>query len=296
MGTSKTEKTTMDPMMEQFFGETYIPAIQSFLERPYEAFTGERVAGLTPTMESLLGEAQTFQTPEEFAAAKGVVSDVATMTPEELSQRRGQYAQEYTDLILDPTRSRLMREQDIQRSQEAGEMTKALGGAGFGASRRGVMEGEREAARDVAVRQLEADVAGRGLDYGTQRLLSDVGVTTGAAGQLAQLGLSELGAETDIFGRKMAAATIPQQIEQAQLDALFDEYSRSQQYPLTQLSMLTGSAGALPQGYGTTTSRTGGLGPVLGTLGSLGMGAAGFGMFGPAAQTGALGFGFNPFG
>jgi hypothetical protein len=208
MGTSKTEKTTMDPLMQQFFGETYIPAIESFLERPYEAFTGERVAGLTPTTERLLGEAQMLQTPEEFAAAKGVVSGVATMTPEELSQRRGQYAQEYTDLILDPTRSRLMREQAIKRSQEAGEMTRALGGAGFGASRRGVMEGEREAARDVAIAELEADIARQGLDYGTQRLLSDVGVTTGAAGQLAQLGLSELGAETDILGRKMAVAAI----------------------------------------------------------------------------------------
>jgi hypothetical protein len=293
MGTSKTEKTTMDPLMQQFFGETYIPAIESFLERPYEAFTGERVAGLTPTTERLLGEAQMLQTPEEFAAAKGVVSGVAALTPEELSQRRGQYAQEYTDLILDPTRSRLMREQAIKRSQEAGEMTRALGGAGFGASRRGVMEGEREAARDVAIAELEADIARQGLDYGTQRLLSDVGVTTGAAGQLAQLGLSELGAETDILGRKMAAATIPQQIEQAQLDAVFDEYLRSQQYPLTQLSMLTGSAGALPQGYGTTTQRTGGLGPALGALGSLGMGAAGFGMFGPAAQLAALGGGLG---
>ena len=274
MGTSKTEKRTMDPLMQQFFGETYIPAVESFLERPYEAFTGERVAGLTPTTERLLGEAQMLQTPEEFAAAKGVVSGVATMTPEELSQRRGQYAQEYTDLILDPTRSRLMREQAIKRSQEAGEMTRALGGAGFGASRRGVMEGEREAARDVAIAELEADIARQGLDYGTQRLLSDVGVTTGAAGQLAQLGLSELGAETDILGRKMAAAAIPQQIEQAQLDAVFDEYLRSQQYPLTQLSMLTGSAGALPQGGFTETTRDpmGNVAKILTAIGSVGSG------------------------
>jgi len=274
MGTSKTEKRTMDPLMQQFFGETYIPAVESFLERPYEAFTGERVAGLTPTTERLLGEAQMLQTPEEFAAAKGVVSGVAALTPEELSQRRGQYAQEYTDLILDPTRSRLMREQAIKRSQEAGEMTRALGGAGFGASRRGVMEGEREAARDVAIAELEADIARQGLDYGTQRLLSDVGVTTGAAGQLAQLGLSELGAETDILGRKMAAAAIPQQIEQAQLDAVFDEYLRSQQYPLTQLSMLTGSAGALPQGGFTETTRDpmGNVAKILTAIGSVGSG------------------------
>jgi len=273
MGSSKTERT-MDPLIQEFLSETYFPAVEGFLERPYEAFTGERVAGLTPTTERLLGEAQMLQTPEEFAAAKGVVSGVAALTPEELSQRRGQYAQEYTDLILDPTRSRLMREQAIKRSQEAGEMTRALGGAGFGASRRGVMEGEREAARDVAIAELEADIARQGLDYGTQRLLSDVGVTTGAAGQLAQLGLSELGAETDILGRKMAAAAIPQQIEQAQLDAVFDEYLRSQQYPLTQLSMLTGSAGALPQGGFTETTRDpmGNVAKILTAIGSVGSG------------------------
>lgn len=41
--------------------------------------------------------------------------------------------------------------------------------------------------------------------------------------------------------------------------------------------MLTGAAGAIPANYGTTTQRTGGLGPALGALGSLGMGFGGLG-------------------
>jgi hypothetical protein len=68
------------------------------------------------------------------------------------------------------------------------------------------------------------------------------------------------------------------------LDVPYQDYLAEMQYPLTQFGVLTGAAGAVPAGYGTTTTRDpfGTFGSVLGGIGSLGMGMGprGFGWFG----------------
>lgn len=262
MSTTKTTTSKMDPIQQKFLEDTLLPFAREIAGTPYESYTGERVAGLTPLQQQAISGYGALSLPSELATASGIVEDVATMTPEELSAQRAQYAQEYTDLILDPTRARLLREQDIARSTEAGQMTRALGGAGFGLSRRGVAEGEREAARDVAVRELEARIAGQGLDYGTQRLMSDIGLRTGAAGQLAGLGMTGLGAQTDILGRQMGAGEAERALEQARLDVPYEDYLAAMQYPLTQFGVLTGAGQAFPAGIGTTREKT----PLAGTL------------------------------
>ena len=262
MSTTKTTTSKMDPIQQKFLEDTLLPFAREIAGTPYESYTGERVAGLTPLQQQAISGYGALSLPSELATASGIVEDVATMTPEELSAQRAQYAQEYTDLILDPTRARLRREQDIARSTEAGQMTRALGGAGFGASRRGVAEGEREAARDVAVRELEARIAGQGLDYGTQRLMSDIGLRTGAAGQLAGLGMTGLGAQTDILGRQMGAGEAERALDQARLDVPYEDYLAAMQYPLTQFGVLTGAGQAFPAGIGTTREKT----PLAGTL------------------------------
>ena len=276
MATTKTTTSKMDPIQQQFIEETLLPFAQEISGTPYESYTGERVAGLTPMQQQALSGYGALSLPSELATASGVVEGVATMTPEELSAQRAQYAQEYTDLIMDPTRRRLKREQDIARSTEAGQMTRALGGAGFDSTRRGIAEGEREAARDVAMGELEARIAGQGLDYGTQRLMSDIGLRTGAAGQLAGLGMTGLGAEIDILGRQMGAGEAVRALDQARLDVPYEDYLAAMQYPLTQFGVLTGAGQAFPAGIGSTTQKTGGLGPALGALGSAGMAMAGF--------------------
>jgi hypothetical protein len=280
MGTTKTETSKMDPLQQEFLEETLLPFAREIAGTPYESYTGERVAGLTPLQQQALSGYGALSLPSELATASGIVEDVATMTPEEMAQRQAGYAQQYTDLVLDPTRARLRREQDIQRSTEAGQMTKALGGAGFGSSRRGVAEGEREAARDIGMAQLEADIGAAGLGYGTNRLMQELGITTGAAGQLAGLGMTGLGAQTDILGRQMAAGEAVRALDQARLDVPYQDYLAEMQYPLTQFGVLTGAGQAFPAGIGTKTSKTGGLGPALGALGSAGMAMAGFPLMG----------------
>jgi hypothetical protein len=252
----------MDPIQQEFLKETLLPFAREIAGTPYESYTGERVAGPTALTEEALSGYGALSLPSELATASGIVEGVATMTPEEMAERQAGYAQQYTDLVLDPTRARLRREQDIARSTEAGQMTRALGGAGFGASRRGVAEGEREAARDIGMAQLEADIGAAGLGYGSNRLMQELGITTGAAGQLAGLGMAGLGAETDILGRKMTAGEYMRGIDQARLDVPYEDYLAAMQYPLTQFGVLTGAGQAFPAGIGTTREKT----PLTGTL------------------------------
>lgn len=133
----------------------------------------------------------------------------------------------------------------------------------------------------------------RQANFGGQFQAADVRAR-GAAG-LGQTAGQQLQSQLAGLGAQMQAGEAARGLDQAALDIAYGEFGREQDFPLTGLNALLGAASGIPTGLGTVTQRTGGLGPALGTLGSLGMGAAGFGMFGPAAQRGALGFGFNPF-
>lgn len=134
----------------------------------------------------------------------------------------------------------------------------------------------------------------RQANFGGQFQAADVRAR-GAAG-LGQTAGQQLQSQLAGLGAQMQAGEAARGLDQAALDIAYGEFGREQDFPLTGLNALLGAASGIPTGLGTVTQRTGGLGPALGTLGSLGMGAAGFGLFGPAAQRGALGFGFNPFG
>lgn len=277
MSTTKTSTSKMDPIQQEFITNTLLPFAKDIAGQTYQAYTGDRVAGLSDLEQQGLAGFGALTLPSELATASGIVEGVATMTPEELAQRKAGYSQEYISTLMDPTMSALEREQAIQRSTEAGQMTQALGGAGFGSTRRGVAEGEREAARDVALARMRADIGAQGLDYGERRLASELGLTTGAAGQLAQLGLSTLGAGQGIAGSQLAAGALPRSIAQAQLDVPYQDYLAAMQYPLTQFGVLTGAGQAFPAGIGSTTQTEGGLGYTLGALGSFGKGMAGLG-------------------
>jgi hypothetical protein len=78
----------------------------------------------------------------------------------------------------------------------------------------------------------------------------------------------------------MGAGEAERALDQARLDVPYQDYLAELQYPLTQFGVLTGAAGAVPAGYGTTTSRDpmGTFGNILGGIGAVGQGG-GLGAF-----------------
>lgn len=285
---TQTQTSTMDPRQERYIRENIQPLASEIAGMEFTPFKGERVQQLTPLQRDVLGGYGNLTLPSELTEATDIYRSVAQMTPEELSARRSGYQQEYLDAILDPQRRRLRREQAIQRT---GEEADIIRGNAYG-SRGDVYAGEREAARDVAMGALEADIARAGFDYGGQRLAQDLGFTMGAAGSLAGAGMTGLQGQMGILGAKMGAGEAERLIGQQGLDAAYQEELLRQQFPLTQFSTLVGGSAAFPAGIGTTTGTTTRSDPMAG----IGMGLqalGGFGMagIGPLASLGAAGSG-----
>ena len=239
-------------------------------------------------------------TPTAQAAQIGNVGSIA-------DANMANYMSPYTDAVIESGLRDLGGAQEMALNQQGAQATAAKA---FGGSRQGIAEAEtrkaygqqaadliareRANAFNQAQRAAQFDITGQqqraiqqaSLDQQTglanqQAALNAARMRgTGAAGlgsvagQQMQNQLAGLGAQT-------AAGEAQRALNQAGLDAAFQDYLAQQQFPLTQFGVLTGTAGAIPQGYGTTTTRTGGLGPALGALGSLGMG---FGAMGGAAS------------
>ena len=155
--------------------------------------------------------------------------------------------------------------------QGIGQEAQAIKAGAFGGDRRHVYEGERQAALDAQAYNLAAHEMDR---------------------QAAQ-GLQGLQTQQAILGAQMGAGEARRTMEQQGLDAAYQEFMRQQQFPLTQFGVLTGAAGAFPQGIGTTQQTTrdplAGIGMGLQAFGGLGMGG-----IGPLASFGDQALKSNP--
>ena len=304
MGSSKTTTQQMPQFQQDFLEGTVIPFAQDFLAQPYESFGGDRVAGMTPLQQqAMTGYGALSMGQPLYGAAADAYGNMATMDAPQLADagsiadaNMSNYMSPYTDAVIEAGLRDLGGAQEIALNQQGAQATAANA---FGGSRQGIAEAEtrkaygqqaadlisRERARafDQAQRAAQFDITGRrqtaaaqaALEQDAARLRAQGAAGLGSiAGQQLQNQLAGLGAQT-------AAGEAQRQLGQQALDAQFQDFLARQSFPLTQFGVLTGTAGAIPAGYGTTTTRTGGLGPALGALGSLGMG---FGAMGGAAS------------
>jgi len=316
MGTKKTTTQEMPAFQQEFLEGTVIPFAQDFLAQEFQPYTGERVAGMTPLQQQAMTGygGLDFGTPL-YGAAAGAYGDIAQMEAPTMDAAQigdvgsiadadiSKYMSPYTEQVIDLGLRDLGGAQEMSLAKQGAQATAAKA---FGGSRHGVAEAEtrkgygqqasdlitqqRARAFDQAQRAAQFDITGQ-----QQRALQQAAFEqqAGLAGQQAALdaarlrgmGAAGLGAiagqqmQTQLagLGAQTAAGEAQRVLGQLGLDAAFQDYMMAQNYPLTQFGVLTGAAGAIPQGYGTTTQRTGGLGPALGALGSAGMGFGGMG-------------------
>lgn len=280
MGTSTTETTKqeMDPFQKASleYGFNYGKGVA---EKPFETYTGPTVAGLTDFETSLLDRYRGLDTGgSAYKTARDVAAGIAQETPADRAARIGQYSQDYTAGVIDPTLALMERERAKQRVGEQATRTAAKAFGSRGDVYQGALEGEYQSNISKTV----ADLMQRGMDYGTARASAETQERLGAAGQLASTAGAGLQAELAGLGAMSGAAALPRQLEQQRLDFLLSEFMREQNLPYMNAQMLQGMMSAIPTGYGTTTAtkETGGLGPTLGALGSAGMAMSGFGGLG----------------
>ena len=267
MGTSKTQTQSMDPMQESYIEDIIRPGADKIADMEFEQFTGDRVAGLTQLQRDAIGGYGALSLPSELAEASGVYRGIANRTPQERTAMLGNIQDQMAPML-----NRQFAQQGV------GTQAQAIKANAFG-DRRDVYEGERQAALDaraydLASRQLEAE------DQSAMR----------SASALAASGLQGLQSTRDILGTQMSAGETERALEQAGLDAIYNDYLAEMQFPLTQFGVLSGGSQAFPAGIGTTTTRDpmGTFGMGLQALGGLGMGG-----MGPFAAFGAAGSGLT---
>ena len=359
MGSTKTETAKMPEFQEEFLKETVIPFAEDFLAKPYESYTGERVAGMTPLQQQAMGgygalsmggpqyaqAASTYGqlagmgTPEAQAADIGAaermggVGQVGDVTAGQLASADiGRYMSPYTQGVIESSLRTLGGAQEMALNKQAAQAEAA---GAFGGSRQAIAEAETRkqygqqasdlvskqmqqafqqaqgaaqfdigqqaqaqalnqraaeaaAAREQAARsgnmaaanqfaaqqaqlQQQANLANQ------QAALSAAGVRAQGAAGLGSIAGQQLQSQLAGLGAQTAAGEAQRALSQAQLDVPYQDYLAAMQYPLTQFGVLTGAAGAIPQGYGTTTTKEGGLGYTLSALGSFGQGAGAMG-------------------
>lgn len=321
MGTKSTTTQEMPAFQQEFLQETVIPYATDIAEREFTPFEGGRVAGMTPLQQQSMagygglnmGGAQYGQAADVYGglggfqgerAAAAQIGPAAQISGADI----GQYMSPYQQGVIEASLRTLGGAQEQALDQLSAQATAAKA---FGGSRQGVAEAETrkaygQQASDLVTQQMQqafqnaqaaaqSDIAARNAFAAQQAQLQQqanlanqqaaaqaAGIrATGAAGLGATAGQA-LQSQLAGLGAQMQAGEAGRTLSQAELDAQFAEFARQQDFPLTGLNALATAASGIPAGYGTTTTRSGGLGPMLGAVGSFGMGLGpqGFGLFG----------------
>lgn len=256
----------------QRYSTTALQQAEDVANLGYTPYTGERIAGFSPT--EMAGRSRAMELAElglgmpQVEQAADVAARAAEFTYADPS-RVQQYMNPYLQAALDPT-LRAIREQQTQTMQGLGSQAQAAGA--FGGSRQGVLEAQTLGRFGEQM----GDVIGTGyaqaFDRATRlmgdeqaRQLEGASALSQAANQLRQLGY----ADADVL-RTLGAEE--RGLQQSQMDADYQQYLRSQAFPYEQLQ-----ARLSPLGYG---SQVAGAAPtyqqpsqfqsLLGNLGAIG--------------------------
>jgi hypothetical protein len=296
----------------QKYSKTALKQAEDVSNLQYDPYTGERIAGFSPT--ELAGRARAAELAQmglgmpQVQQAADVMTGLAgyqagTYDPRLLSQANVQeYMSPYLEGALDPT-LRAIREQQTQTLQGLGAGASRAGA--FGGSRQGVLEAQTLG----QFGQQMGDVIGTGYQQAFDRAMgyasSDVdrlneaqlrqeqmrqaaaGIQAQGASGLSQAAnqLRQVGfADADVL-RTLGAEE--RGLQQSQMEADYNEYLRTQAFPYQQLQ-----ARLSPLGYGAqvagaapTYQQPSQFQSLLGNLGAIGSTAY---MFGKGAD--ALGF------
>jgi hypothetical protein len=275
--TSGSTTNTLDP---QYAATVYgnLGRAQALADTPFQPYTGQRVAGFTPTQVqaqnafSGIGQGDAGSGP--LQAGIDAASGVAGYRPQQVSAAPltgvdlSGYMNPYTQSVIDSTLSDLGRQRQIQDVNDASAATRA---GAFGGSRSAVLQGlddanfartaastaaglnqanftqAQGAAQNDLSRQLAAGQSNQAAG------LQAAGLNLNAAGALAGMGGQQLGQALQRAGALSTAGDAQQQNQQAQLDAAYQQWLLAQQYPVQMQNLLNSTVGLIPK-TGTTNS------------------------------------------
>lgn len=282
-GGSETTTTEAPKEVTEYFNRFINPAAEGISNMEFESYTGDRVAGLSDLEKSALsrigglsGDAAAAMQPGlstlgEAQAAYGRLGDISSMTPEDYRRRTEANLSGYTTGVIDPALARMDRAAAEARTQQQAEFAKA---GGFGNERRGIYEAELAARQGESRDELISNLMRQGYNEAQAATMAQMGQGIGAqqaaAAGLAGVGSSQAGlglqgqaAELQALQAQLAGGGLQRGIDQAGLEAQYQEFMRQQQFPLQQFAALTGGSAAYPGGGTSTTTSQAGAGDIF---------------------------------
>ena len=235
-----SQQTVTSQIPEYFkeIQERTLRTAENVFTQPYQGYTGQRVAGLTPQEQQVANVYSTQILPQagQLAQIGAQTFDTATMQ---------QYMNPYQEAVIQSTLSDLG---EAYGQQQRGMAAQAIGAGAFGGSREGV---ERALGRERYFDQV-SDVSSRlrqaGFESGAQRFAQD----RAAQLQAAQSQLSGLAGAAAGLGQYGATA---RGIEQAGLAEAYRDFIEEREYPAGQIRQMIGAlAGAPIRTYGEERS------------------------------------------
>ena len=280
-----TQEAIVPEYAEQLFTE-YAQKAREAADLPFQAYTGGRVAGLSPqelqaqaAAQSLFGTAFGYDPTAQLQALAGQAVPTAGAVPSLLDVDIGAYQSPYQQQVIDLALEDIARAEDIQR-QQAQDV--AMRAGAFGGTRGTIFEQEalrplqeeklrtvaglRQAGFEQAQRAAEADIA-------RQQEMAMFAPELELRGRAQQAGLLSglLGGQQQALGTLAGFGELGRGLQQAGLDVAFQEFMREQGYPAQQLGLLGQAVGTLPQSIigrtQTTQQQAGGAGILGDALG-----------------------------
>lgn len=281
-----TQEATLPDWQKNLYMDYYQRAQQA-ADIPFQGYTGDRIAGLSPEelqmgqgIQGLFGTAFGFDPTAQLQSLAGQAAPTIGDVPSLLDMDIGAYQSPYEQRVIDLTEQDFARRRDLQR-QQAEDV--AMRSGAFGGSRGTIYE--QEALRPLIEQEARtvADIRDRGYgqalgamesDIARQQQLAMLAPELELRGRAQEAGLlgGLLGGQQQALGLLGGYGGLARGIGQAQRDFDFSEFMRQQQYPAYQLGLLGQGLGMMPQlvGQTSTTQSTAGPMGVLGGLAGLG--------------------------
>jgi len=223
---------------------------------PFQAYTGQRIAGLTPeqilaknTAKGLFGDSFSYDPRSELNT---MFQDTPSLATTDLSA----YQNPFTNEVIDNTISDLDRARKIQLQSD---QDAAIGQGAFGGSRSAILEAETN--RNFADRA--GDIASRLRSQGFDRAtnLANLDINRGLQSDLYRSNIlgNQLADQYRSLGLLTGYGDKDQALKQAGLDFDFNEFIRGYDDPYRRINMLTGITSGMPTGQTTTSSNNRGL-------------------------------------
>ncbi len=292
--TTTTQEATLPDWQKQAY-QDYLARAQEAADIPFQGYTGDRIAGLSPEemqmgagIQGLYGSAfggfdPTGQLQQLAGQQAPQMGDVQSLLDVDI----GAYQSPYQQQVIDLTEQDFARRRDLQQ-QQAQDV--AMRSGAFGGSRGTIYEQEalrplqEQEARTVAgLRQSGFESAQRAAesDIARQQQMAMLAPELELRGRQQQAGLLSglLGGQQQALGLLGGYGGLARGLEQQGRDFDFSEFMREQQYPAYQLGLLGQGLGMMPQLMGKTGTESFKTAS-LEELGNFLYGAGGSGAFG----------------